>query len=309
LRVAGIEEFGGAVKALEVPDPRPLRENEVLIAVKAAGVANWDDIVRTGNWDVGRTPPMALGVAAAGVVTAVGSKVEDWSAGDDVLTHPLPLVDQGTWAPWLIAEASLLARKPAEVSWEHAAAFPVPALTAIQVLDESLRLKPGERLLVNGAGGLTGGLIVSFASLRGIHVFATAGPSSRQRVIRAGAATVVDYHDSDWVAQIRAATGGRGVDAAANAVRDGSVTALQAVRDGGRVATITSDPPVTERGIEITSVYVRPDAAQLELAAQALAAGHHQFEIDAIFPLAQADSALARAVSGRGGAIVLGPLW
>ena len=232
LRVAGIEEFGGAVGALEVPDPRTLREREVLIAVKAAGVGNWDDFVRSGDWDVGRTPPMALGVEAAGVVAAVGAEVEDWSVGDEVLTHPVPLVDQGTWAPWLIAEAALLAPKPADVSWERAGAFPVPALTAIQVLDESLRLTPGEQLLVNGAGSVTGGLIVAFASLRGIHVLATAGAASRERVIRAGAGTVIDHHDFDWAAQVLEATAGRGVDAAANAARGGTASALAAVRDG-----------------------------------------------------------------------------
>jgi len=193
VRAAGIGKFGDAVTTLELPDPRALREREVLIAVEAAGVANWDDFVRAGTWDVGRKPPMALGVAAAGVVAALGDGVEGWSAEDEVLTHPLPLVDQGCWAPWLIAEASQLARKPANVSWEQAGAFPVPALTAIQVLDEVLQMKPGEQLLVNGAGGVTGGLIVSFASLRGIHVSATAGPSSHQRALRAGAEIVVDY--------------------------------------------------------------------------------------------------------------------
>jgi NADPH:quinone reductase-like Zn-dependent oxidoreductase len=308
LRVAGIEAFGRAVTALEVPDPHILREDEVLIAVEAAGVANWDDIVRAGDWDVGRMPPMALGVEAAGVVSAVGTDVEGWSAGDEVLTHPLPLVDQGCWAPWLIAKASLLARKPAEVSWECAGALPVPALTAIQVLDESLRLEPGEQLLVNGAGGVTGGLIVSFASRRGIHVLATAGSSSRQRVFEAGAGTVVDYHDPDWVAQILAATAGRGVDAAANAAPGGAMIAVAAVRDGGRLATITSDPPETERGVGISSVYVRPDAAQLELAARAVAAGQLEFELGASFPLEQADAALASAVAGGGGAVVLSGL-
>jgi NADPH:quinone reductase-like Zn-dependent oxidoreductase len=134
LRVAGIEEFGGAVRALEVPDPRTLREREVLIAVKAAGVGNWDDSVRAGDWDVGRTPPIALGVEAAGIVAAVGADVEDWSVGDEVLTHPVPLVDQGTWAPWLIADAALLAPKPAHASWERGGAFPVSAWHATPVL-------------------------------------------------------------------------------------------------------------------------------------------------------------------------------
>ncbi len=67
---------------------------------------------------------MALGVEAAGVITAIGDSVEDWEPGDEVLSHPLPLRDQGTWAPLLIASATGLARKPAVLSWEAAAAFP-----------------------------------------------------------------------------------------------------------------------------------------------------------------------------------------
>lgn len=292
------------MKTLELPDPRALREGEVLIEVKAAGVGNWEEIVRTGGWDVGRAPPMALGVEAAGVVAAVGPGVVDWSVGDDVLTHPLPLAEQGTWAPSLIAAATVLARKPADVSWQAAGAFPVPALTAVQVLDECL-LKPGEKLLVNGAGGVTGGLIVSFAALRDVHVFATAGPASRERVRRAGAAAVVDYHDADWTTRILDATAGRGVDAAVNAAPGGATGMMATVRDGGRLATITLDPPEPERGIGIASVIVRPDAHQLELAADALAAGRLVFEQGASFPLAQADAALTRAIAGRGGAVVL----
>src|SRR5262245_1563171 len=151
MRVAGIRHIGGDVELIEVPRPRPLAADEVLLQVTAAGVGNWDEIVRTGGWDVGGRPPMALGVEAAGTVVAVGSTVTDWAPGDEVITHPLPLRDQGTWAPTLIAPAALLAPKPAGVSWEAAAAFPVPVLTAQQVLAEALRCKTGERLLVSGA--------------------------------------------------------------------------------------------------------------------------------------------------------------
>ena len=248
---------------------------------------------------------MALGVEAAGIIAALGPGVEGWSVGDEALTHPLPLADQGTWAPWLIARAELLARKPALVSWAVAGAFAVPALTAFQVVDDALRVRPGETLLVNGAGGVTGGLIVSFAVLRGARVLATAGPSSRQQVIRAGAETAVDYHDADWPRRILVATGGRGLDAAANAARGGVAAALRPVRDGGRLATITSDPPEPERGIDISSVYVRPDAAQLERAVQALGGGGLEFKLGARFPLAQAGAALERAKRGTGGAVAL----
>ena len=305
MRVAGIERYGGPIEIFEVDDPRAPHEGELLIGVRTAGVGNWDEIVRAGEWYVGRAPPMALGVEAAGVVAAVGPGVEDWEVGDEVLTHPLPLADQGTWAPWLIARADQVARKPAGVSWACAGAFAVPALTAVQVLDDFLRPRSGETLLVNGAGGVTGGLIVSLCAMREVEVLATAGPSSREHVIRLGATTVVDYHDPDWPDQVRHATGGRGVDAAANTARGGARSAVLAVRDGGRLATITSDPPNPERGIGVDSVYVRPDAAQLETATEELGTGRLRFTIGASFPLEQAAAALKRASAGLGGAILL----
>src|SRR5438876_8228311 len=170
MQVAGIRRLGAQVEMIEVGEPRPLAGDEVLLEVRAAGVANWDEFVRTGGWDVGARPPMALGVAAAGTVLAVGQAVGGWAPGDAVMAYPVPLRDQGTWAPRLIAPAGLLARKPQGASWEAAAAFPVPALTAEQVLSDTLNVRAGEQLLVHGASGVTGGLLVALAAPRGTQV-------------------------------------------------------------------------------------------------------------------------------------------
>jgi NADPH:quinone reductase-like Zn-dependent oxidoreductase len=249
---------------------------------------------------------MALGVEAAGLVTAVGSMVTDWASGDEVMTHPLPLRDQGTWAPTLIAPSALIARKPAGVSWEAAAVFPVPALTAAQVVDEALAVGPGDRLLVNGAGGVTGRLLVSLGSLRGAEVIATAGPHSRARVAALGERDVIDYHEQDWPDQVLAITDGTGVSAAVNAIPDGAGDAIRAVRDGGRLATITSDPPEPDRGITVSSVYVRPDGGRLNGLARLLAAGQLEISVATRYELHAAADALATAVSGRaGGAVAL----
>jgi len=292
---------------IEVGEPRPLAGDEVLLEVKAAGVANWDEFVRTGGWDVGARPPMALGVEAAGTVLAACQTVSDWAPGDAVMTHPVPLPDQGAWAPRLIARAGLLARKPDQVTWEAAAAFPVPALTAGQVLG-ALNIHAGEQLLVHGAGGVTGGLLVALAVLRGAQVIATAGPSSRQRVSALGARHVIDYHDQEWPEQVRAITAGHGVAAAANAAPGGAATAIRAVADGGRLATITSDPPSQQRGITVSSIYVRGDGNQLRELAKQLAAGQLEIPVAASYPLADAAQALAHAAGGHAaGAITLTP--
>jgi len=307
MQAAGISEFGGAVGRIELPDPRPLASDEVLIEVRGAGVGNWEEFVRTGGWDVGRTPPMALGVEAAGTVTAIGDSVEDWAPGDEVLTHPLPLRDQGTWAPLVIASAAVLARKPASLSWEAAAAFPVPALTATQVIDGALAVGSNDLVLVHGGSGVTGTLLVGLAAARGAEVIATAGPASHDRLRRLGAAHVLDYHDPDWPVQARAIGGGSGVAAAANAVPNGSAVAIGAVRDGGHLATITLDPPDGQRGIEISSVIVQPDGRALGELAELAATGKLEVSIAATFPLDEAAEALAAAMGGAGGAVVLRP--
>jgi NADPH:quinone reductase-like Zn-dependent oxidoreductase len=307
VEAAGIDAFGGEVHLLELAAPRPPAPDEVLIAVRAAGVGNWDEFVRLGDWDVGRRPPLALGVEAAGVVEAVGEEVTTFAAGDEVLTHPLPLRDQGTWAARLLAPAALVARKPASVPWETAAAFPVPALTADQALDEVAGGATRGWILVNGAGGVTGGLVVQLAVSRGATVVATAGPSSEARVRGYGAHLVVDYHASDWPVRVRAASpGGRGVDGAVNAARGGAAAALQAVADEGRLATITGDPPPPERGITVADVYVQADGGRLASLVTALEDALLSVDVAARFPLAKAGTALEQAVAGHaGGASVL----
>jgi NADPH:quinone reductase-like Zn-dependent oxidoreductase len=307
MKAAGIEAFGGEVRMLDLEAPGSPEPDEVLISVHAAGVGNWDEFVRVGEWDVGRTPPLALGVEAAGVVVAAGGEVSSLTPGDEVLTHPLPLRDQGAWAEMLVAPAALVARMPAGVSWEVAGAFPVPALTAEQALNEVAPMPEREWVLVNGAGGVTGGLAVQLAVASGATVVATAGPSSAARVRAFGAQLVVDYHDPDWPARVRGASpSGRGVGGAVNAARGAAATVLKAVADGGRLATITGDPPPAERGITVADVYVRPDGKRLAELATALAEGVLTLHGAATLPLAEAATALQDAVSGRdGGARVL----
>ncbi len=304
MRVAGIRTASGAVETIDVDDRRALAADEVLIEVRAAGVGNWDEVVRTGGWDVGATPPMALGVEAAGVVVDVGRATGDLAPGDEVLTHPLPLRGQGTWAPRLIAPTAVLARKPADMSWEAAAAFPVPALTAVQVLDEALAVANGETLLVNGGGGVTGQLMVALGAIRGARVIATAGPASHERLTRLGAEHVLDYHDTDWVSEAMGIAGA-GVDAAVNAARGAADEAIGSVRDGGRLATITGDPPSEQRSIQISSVYVRPDGRQLQGAVDLYGEGRLTIEVGPAYPLADAAAALEAAMRGSGGRAVV----
>jgi NADPH:quinone reductase-like Zn-dependent oxidoreductase len=307
MRAAGIHRIGGAIEPLEVPGPRALRPDEVLLDVHACGVGNWDEFARTGGWDLGIRPPMALGVEAAGLVAAAGDRAGGIRAGDRVTAHSLPLREQGAWAEQFIAAAEHVAAVPAGISFDAAAALPVPALTAEQTIADALQVQAGQTVLVNGAGGVTGGMLVQLAAYRGATVIATAGASSADRVTAMGASTVLDYHQADWPGQVRVLTSG-GVDAAANAVPSGSAEAVKAVRDGGRLATITAGLPPAERDITMATVVVAPDGRRLRGLAELLDQGALTVPVSQRFPLEQAAAALTQVRRGaRGTAIVLRP--
>src|SRR5881398_1308558 len=98
----------------EVDEPATPAADEVLIRVVAAGVGNWDELVRIGSWRIGGPAPMALGTEAAGTVAAAGSAVAEVGEGDEVITHPLPLLRHGTWTGRVLAPAATIAARPPE---------------------------------------------------------------------------------------------------------------------------------------------------------------------------------------------------
>jgi len=303
IKAAGVRTFGGAIETLDLPAPRALRPDEVRIAVRAAGVGNWDEFVRAGRWDVGVRPPMALGVQAAGVVTAAGPDVRGFEAGALVTAHSVPLREQGSWAAEFTAPAGHVAAVPPGVPPEVAAAVPIPLLTADQAVADAARAASGQTVLVHGAGGVTGGIIVQLAVHYGARVVATAGPASADRVRELGAATVVDYHQPGWPDRTLALTGG--VDAAVNAAVYGERDALAVVRDGGRLATITGNPPPPSRGIEVVPVLVIPNGARLARLLQLLANGVAAVTVGFRYGLDEAAAALDQIHRGTHGAAVV----
>lgn len=304
MRAAGIRQFGAPIERLDLPAPGAPAPDEVVIRVVAAGVGNWDDLVRQGRWDVGAPPPLALGVEAAGLIERMGSAVRGFAPGARVLTHPLPLRGQGTWAELLLAPATLLAPVPAPLDWPTAA-LPVPALTADQAIREALRVRAGEAVVVHGASGVTGSLVAQLAQRAGAQVIATAGPSSTAYVRGLGVDTVLDGHDPSWPQQARARTQGHGAHAALNAVRGAEAATLAAVRDGGRFCTITGSPPPAQRGIRIINLYVAPDGPRLAHLAELAAQDQLHIRLGPQLPLERAAQALAGAVHGGGGAVAL----
>jgi NADPH:quinone reductase-like Zn-dependent oxidoreductase len=306
MRAAGIRALNGPVEQLELPRPPEPIDDEVLIEVRAAGIGNWDDLVRTGAWEVGTTPPMALGVEAAGVVRAIGPNQTRFALGAEVLVHSTPLRYQGAWAEWYLSPGAAVAAKPPDLDWNAAGALPVPALTAQQTVTR-LGCGSSDVALIHGAGGVTGGLLVALAAAAGCRVVATSSARAAERVRRYGASEVVDYHTADWPSQALRFAGGT-FSVGINAVRGAASALLPLLADGSRLATITGDPPRRERAIEVVNAYVAPDGSALEAAVRQLVARGLTIPIAGVYAIAEAVVGLQAMVDGRAkGASVVDP--
>jgi NADPH:quinone reductase-like Zn-dependent oxidoreductase len=280
---------------LELPDPPPPGPGQMLVAVEAAGVGPWDQLLNGAGWDVGLRPPAALGVEGAGRVLAVGSDVDEFVVGDRVLAHEAPLPGgSGFWAERVLITVADAAPCLSGLTPVEAAALPVSGLTAWQAL-AALGLERGQRLLITNGGGNTGSLAVQLAAAMGVEVTATASAGAADRLRGLGAAEVVDYHDPSWPDQVRG-----GFDGALTAATGTAVTALPLVRDGGRLCSLTSDAPSSERSITSTDLYVRPDATQLAWLAEQLGDGVFHLTPEPL-PLRDGPVAFARVAAGRAG--------
>jgi NADPH:quinone reductase-like Zn-dependent oxidoreductase len=148
-------------------------------------------------------------------------------------------------------------------------------------------------------------MIAGLAVVLGAEVAVTAGPRSTGHLRQLGVAAVFDYHDDGWPAAVREWAGGASVPAAINAAPGGEAAALSVVADGGRLATITGAPPPSQRGVRVCDIYVEADGRRLAQMAERLGRREIAISISRIYRLAEAAQALALAVSGGAGAVVL----
>jgi NADPH:quinone reductase-like Zn-dependent oxidoreductase len=193
-------EPGRVVELRELETPAP-GDDEVLVRVRAASVniADWYEVVgrpRIGRLAMGILGPkeIRLGVDYAGVVEAVGRDVTELGPGDEVFGGRT-----GAYAEYVVAKAGrAIVRKPANVSFEVAAAVPVAAVTALQALRDKGGLVRGQRVLVHGASGGVGTYTVQIAKALGATVTAVCSTPNVEIAHSLGADRVVDYTREDW---------------------------------------------------------------------------------------------------------------
>jgi NADPH:quinone reductase-like Zn-dependent oxidoreductase len=309
------------------PEPGP---GQVRVAIRAAALNHLDLFVRNGIPDV--PLPQIPGADGSGVVDVLGPGVEGLAEGDRVLLQPglycnacefcrggeqslcvkFEIVGEhaaGTFAEKVVVPARNVFPVPARLSFEQAAAFPLVYQTAWRMIVGRAAVRPGETVLIHGAGGGVGGAAVEVALLAGARVFATTSGEEKSRRLReAGAEVVLDHAKEDVAKSVRTITGKRGVDVVVDSVGEKTwATSLKVVALGGRIVTCgaTTGPNPKE---EIRQIFWKQIAIlgstmsndrEFRAMLSAVEAGKLTPRIDQVFPLSEARQAYARLEEGK----------
>ncbi len=325
MRALLLTRYGGP-DATELRDDVPTPSagpKEVLVQVRAAGLNPVDFKTRDGQLKmILRYPlPAVMGNEIAGVVESVGSNVTRLAAGDRVYAR-LDKSTMGGLAERAVVHEDHLAKMPASVDFEAAAAVPLAALTAMQALRDELQLKQGQRVFISGGAGGVGTFAIQMAKHFGAKVATTASPRGEALVRRLGADVVVDYtrerfedvlHDYDAVFDL---LGGDDLARSFSVVKRGGMVVsvagmpepTTARRDLGRgdalaalfwVASFGTRRTAAKYGVRYRYLFMHPSGTDLEAIAALIDAKQIAVIIDKKFPFAKAKEALAYLESGR----------
>src|SRR5262245_14773807 len=278
----------------EVPDPAA-GPGQVLVDVHAASVNGADWKVRTGSYAPISKFPYVPGRDFSGVVAALGDGVTDLKAGDPVFGVVEQVAD-GCYAEKLAIRSAIVARKPEALSHADTAALALIGLTALVSIEDTLKLKRGETILIQGGAGGVAGFAVQLAKHIGARVITTASPANHDYLRKLGADQIVDYTREDFTKVVS------GCDAVFDTV-GGEVAnrSFAVLRPGGRAAFIGSGAtaPVSPRS-DVASLRpkVGRDREHLERIVALVAAGAVRVPETKIYPLSEA-AAAHRVSEGR----------
>jgi NADPH:quinone reductase-like Zn-dependent oxidoreductase len=301
MKAVRYHSYGGSDVLVYEDADRPVAgPGQVLVMVAGAAFNPVDTAIRAGFLQ--QVFPVAFphvpNFDVAGVIAEAGEGVSGWSAGDAVVAF-LPMTGPGAAAEYVAAPAQVLAAAPRTVELADAAALPSSGLTAWQARFEHAGVKPGQSILINGAGGAVGGYAVQLARQAGATVTATASPRSAGRVRSRGADRIVDY----TAAPLLQAVAGHQFDVVLNLVSTSpEETARLAglVADGGVfVSTTTPGPEDAGRDVRTVRMFARSDAGQLTELAARVDAGELKIDVAQRRPLTDLPAVHDQSAAGQ----------
>ncbi|MCE7914084.1 MAG: alcohol dehydrogenase [Nitrosomonas sp. PRO4] len=216
-------EQGGQASVLrysDVNNPSRCGIDQVLIRLMSIGINPIDTKIRLAPERFPVNFPVIPGCDGAGIVEAVGSNVQNFKPGDEVyFSQPGFNNRQGTYAEYVVVDASLLALKPQSLSFAEAAAIPLVFITAWEALHDRTHMNSGQKILIHAGAGGVGHAAIQLAKLAGAHVITTVSSDEKADfVARLGADKIINYRTHDVVAEVMNWTEGKGVDIAFDTV-------------------------------------------------------------------------------------------
>jgi NADPH:quinone reductase-like Zn-dependent oxidoreductase len=237
MKAVFFEQFGGpeVLKYGDLPDP-VAGSGEVVIDVVAASVNAADWKFRAGEYarHAQSKFPLIPGRDFSGVISGVGHGVDDLKTGHAVF-GVLEAGKEGTYAEKIAVKAAIVAKKPEGLSHVNAAALALTGLTAINSIEDTLKLQPGETILIQGGAGGVGSFAIQFAKHIGARVITTTSAANRDYVRDLGADEIIDYNAQDFAQVVT------GCDAVFDTV-GGYVAqkSFSVLKPGGRAAFVAS---------------------------------------------------------------------
>ena len=305
MRAAAIGRFGPPAvltpHTLPVPKVGP---RDVLIAVYAAGVGVWDASIRDGSWRPTGRPrfPLVPGIDGAGIVASKGSRARRFRLGERVYAYDYANRQNGFYAEYVAVSSKLVARVPRRRNLLEAGAAATTGLTALQGIDDVLRVRRHDTVLIFGASGAVGTIAVQFAKRHKARVLATASGRAAASLVRSlGADAVIDARRSDSLDRLRTLAP-NGIDAALVLAGGKSAEAcLRFVRAHGRVAHPNGVEPAPRhrRNIRVRAYDAQAGPKQFAQLERAIVDAKLRVPIAAVYSLARAAAAHARLERGH----------
>jgi len=268
----------------EVPKPEP-GEGEIVVQVKAAGVAPWDALVRSGKSALPQSLPLILGSDLSGVVDSIGPGVARLNIGDEVFGVTNDRFT-GAYAEYAVAKAGMIAPKPTTLNHVHAASVPVVAVTAWQMVFDFAQLSPGQSVLIHGGAGNVGAYAVQLAKKAGALVIATASGKDAVYVRGLGADGVIDYRATRFEERVKE------IDAAIDTVGGETLDRSYGVLKRGGIVVSSAAVPSNEKaeqyGVRAVFFLVQVTTERLIKIAELIDAGELKSEVGEVLWLDEA---------------------
>lgn len=304
----------------EIAKPQ-IKPNQVLVKVTAAGVNPLDNMISRGDVKliVPYKLPQTAGNELVGLIEEVGSSVTTFVAGDRVFGR-LPLDSIGAFAEYVAVDAQALAKVPAYLTDEEAAAVPLTALTIMQALD-LMGAEAGKTIFISGGTGGVGGMAIPIAKAKGLTVITNGDGASGERVLKLGADRFIDYKTEDYtktlsnVDYVLDTLGGAETEKQMSIMeKGGQLVSLRAMPNGEfakrmnlpkwkqilfGLAGRSFDKMVKKYGVHYHFIFVESNGRQLQEVADIFSKLEIKPSIDTVYPFEEVNAALDKVANGR----------